>query len=135
MGLVGRVAPQVWKGGPVDLEISSASVGALTVVAVAGEVDVYTAPALDEVLSAAIAEGRADLVVDLSGVSFLDSTGLGVLVKALKRAREADGSLAVATESERVLKVFRITGLDLVIPVYATAEEAVAEITPDPSGD
>lgn len=119
----------------MDLEISSASVGALTVVAVAGEVDVYTAPALDEVLSAAIAEGRADLVVDLSGVSFLDSTGLGVLVKALKRAREADGSLAVATESERVLKVFRITGLDLVIPVYATAEEAVAEITPDPSGD
>ena len=64
-------------------------------------------------------------MVDLTGVTFLDSTGLGVIVKALKRTREADGTLAVATESERVLKVFRITGLDGVVPLFPDVAAAV----------
>lgn len=116
----------VWQAGRVELGISTREAGDRTVVAVSGEVDIASAPALDVVLSDLIASGQADLVVDLTAVGFLDSTGLGVLVKALKRAREADGSLAVATGSERVLKVFRITGLDQVMSLHASAADALA---------
>ncbi|HET7901845.1 MAG TPA: STAS domain-containing protein [Candidatus Nanopelagicales bacterium] len=97
-----------------------------TIVAATGEVDVYTAPVLDEALSAAIAGGATSVVVDLSGVDFLDSTGLSVLVKALKRVRDADGALDVVVTAERVSKVFRITGLDQVIPVHASLADALA---------
>jgi anti-sigma B factor antagonist len=110
----------------MDLAISSRSVGNYSVVAVEGEVDVYSAPALDEVLSGLIAEGNTRLIIDLTEVGFLDSTGLGVLVKALKRVREADGSLAVVTASERVLKVFRITGLDVVMSLVPSVDQALA---------
>jgi anti-sigma B factor antagonist len=110
----------------VDLVITTDQVVGRSIVAVEGEVDIATAGELDAALSAEIAGGRHDLVVDLSQVSFLDSTGLGVLIKALKRTREADGSLAVVTDSQRVLKVFRITGLDSVVPLFPTLEAALA---------
>ena len=97
-----------------------------TIVAATGEVDVYTAPVLDEALSTAVSGGATRLVVDLSGVDFLDSTGLSVLVKALKRVRDADGSLDVVVTAERVAKVFRITGLDQVIPVHPSLADALA---------
>lgn len=112
----------------MELVITTREVGDRTVVSVVGEVDIASAGALDAVLSEAIASGRSDLVVDLAEVGFLDSTGLGVLVKALKRTREAGGSLTVATESERVLKVIRITGLDAVIPLFASADLALAAV-------
>ena len=67
--------------------------------------------------------GRVRLVVDLSAVGFLDSTGLGVLVKALKRTREHDGTLDLVATDERILKVFRITGLDAVMPLHASLDD------------
>ena len=97
-----------------------------TIVAATGEVDVYTAPVLDEALSTAVSGGATRLVVALSGVDFLDSPGLSVLVKALKRVRDSDGSLDVVVTAERVNKVFRITGLDQVIPVHASLADALA---------
>ncbi|MFN8149136.1 MAG: STAS domain-containing protein [Candidatus Nanopelagicales bacterium] len=97
-----------------------------TIVAATGEVDVYTAPVLDDALSAVVSGGATRVVVDLSGVDFLDSTGLSVLVKALKRVRDADGALDVVVTAERVNKVFRITGLDQVIPVHASLADALA---------
>lgn len=97
-----------------------------TIVAATGEVDVYTAPVLDEALTSAVSGGATRVVVDLSGVDFLDSTGLSVLVKALKRVRDSDGSLDVVVTAERVAKVFRITGLDQVIPVHPSLVDALA---------
>ncbi len=96
------------------------------VVVAIGEVDVFTAPRLDQELSRLTAEGRLDLVVDLSRVDFLDSTGLSVLVKTLKRVREAEGRLDVVVSVERVAKVFRITGLDQLIPLHASVADALA---------
>ena len=96
------------------------------IVAAIGEVDVFTAPLLDAELSRLTADGRVNLVVDLARVDFLDSTGLSVLVKALKRVREAEGSLDVVVVSERVEKVFRITGLDQLIPLHASVAAALA---------
>ncbi len=109
----------------MDLGITTSRSGDYTVVAVSGEVDIYSAPQLDAVLSELIAAGQVALVVDLTEVGFLDSTGLGVLVKALKRCREANGSVAVVTQGERVLRVFAITGLDAVIPVHPTLAAAL----------
>jgi len=110
----------------VDLDVSTREEGQHVVVVAIGEVDVFTAPTLDAELGRLIADGRTDLVVDLSRVDFLDSTGLSVIVKALARVRAVDGSISVVITADRVAKVFRITGLDALIPLYASVAEAVA---------
>jgi anti-sigma B factor antagonist len=96
------------------------------VVVVGGEVDVYTAPKLREQLVDLVSTGNYHLIVDLEGVEFLDSTGLGVLVGGLKRVRAHEGSLRLVCTSERILKIFRITGLTKVFPVHASVDEALA---------
>ncbi len=96
-----------------------------TVVGAQGEVDVFSAPQLDAELTALVADGHSRLVIDLSGVAFLDSTGLGVLVKALKHAREAGGWVHLVVATGRIRKIFEITGLDASIPIFDTAEEAL----------
>ena len=110
----------------MDLDIGTSVVDGRTVVQVVGEIDVYTASQLRERLDAEIDAGRYDLVVDLSGVSFMDSTGLGVLVGRLKQIRLNDGSMRLVCAHDRVLKVFVITGLDKVFAIYPTVGEAVA---------
>jgi anti-sigma B factor antagonist len=110
----------------VDLDVSTREEGGRTVVAAAGEVDVFTAPQLDAELTRLTAEGRTSIVVDLSRVEFLDSTGLSVLVKALKRVRESEGRLDVVVTVERVAKVFRLTGLDQLIPLHDSLADALA---------
>lgn len=104
------------------MEITSTDRGKDTVVAVTGELDVFTAPQLESALQDLVNGGRPDIVVDLSGVEFLDSTGLGVMVKALKWAREAGGGLRVVATQERITKVFTITGLDEVMQLSASVD-------------
>jgi anti-sigma B factor antagonist len=110
----------------VDLSLNTRTQGEHTVLEVSGEVDVYTAPALRDRITDLLDAGQQVLIVDLAGVEFLDSTGLGVLVAGLNRAREVGGSLALVCPQERVLKLFRITGLDEVFTVHSTVEEALA---------
>lgn len=98
------------------------------IVAVSGEIDVATAPPLRERLQAQSASGPATLIVDLSAVTFLDSTALGVLVGALKRCREAGGNLPLVITEPRILKVFEITGLTDVFPIHSTVGEALAGV-------
>ncbi|WP_448062173.1 STAS domain-containing protein [Cellulomonas hominis] len=110
----------------MDVSVTSRDVGDRTVVEVAGEIDVYTAPVLREELSVLVEDGRVDLVVDLTAVRFMDSTGLGVLVGALKKVRSASGHLQLVIESERLLNVFRITALTQVFTIRDTVEAALA---------
>lgn len=110
----------------VDLSITRADHGERTVVHLGGEIDVYTAPLVREKLDEQIHAGRTDLVVDLSDVTFLDSTGLGVLVGRLKLTRTRGGSLRLVGTADRVLKVFAITGLDKVFEIHDTLEGALA---------
>jgi anti-sigma B factor antagonist len=112
------------EGVTVDLSVSSSEQGAVTIVHVAGEIDVYTAPLLREVLDKQVAAGRTDLVVDLEKVTFMDSTGLGVLVGRLKLVRGQNGTLRIVSAQERILKVFKITGLDKFFHIYPTVDEA-----------
>jgi anti-sigma B factor antagonist len=110
----------------VDLSLSTETIGDRTIVRVGGEIDVYTAPKLREQLVELVNDGSFHLVVDMEGVDFLDSTGLGVLVGGLKRVRAHDGSLRLVCTQERILKIFRITGLTKVFPIHASVEEAVS---------
>jgi anti-sigma B factor antagonist len=110
----------------VDLNLSTRTEGDRVVVEVGGEIDVYTAPKLREQLVELVNDGSYHLIVDMEGVDFLDSTGLGVLVGGLKRVRAHEGSLRLVCTQERILKIFRITGLTKVFPIHSSVEEAVA---------
>ncbi len=111
----------------MELTVATRREGVQTVISVAGEIDVYTAPTLRERLNELVADGEYHLVVDMGGVDFLDSTGLGVLVGGLKRARSHAGSLQLVCDQEKILKVFRITGLTKVFPIHASLDGALAE--------
>lgn len=102
--------------------------GPAIVLAVTGEVDAYTAGDLDAPLSVLYSPDAVApelVVVDLSEVQFLDSTGLGVLVKALKRSRESGTMLRLVVAEDRILRVFSLTGLDEVMEIYPTLDAAL----------
>ena len=110
----------------MELSVVTRREGVRTVISVTGEIDVYTAPTLRERLNELVADGEYHLVVDMAGVDFLDSTGLGVLVGGLKRARSHDGTLQLVCDQEKILKVFRITGLTKVFPIHSSLGAALA---------
>ena len=110
----------------MQFEVNVAPVGDWTVVAVAGEVDVATAPRLRKEAIAVLGGGHDRVVLDLEAVDFLDSTGLGVLISGLKRVRTHGGEFAVVCDEPRIMKVFEITGLDTVFNVVPTLDDALA---------
>jgi anti-anti-sigma factor len=99
-----------------------------TVIAVEGEIHVSTAPEFSGVLAAAIEAGRTSLVLDLSGVMFIDSTGLSVLLNALRRVTRAGGGMAVVCQNPTVLRLFEITRLDSTFAIHAEVEPALAAV-------
>jgi anti-sigma B factor antagonist len=107
-----------------NLLIDTQDRGEWSVVAARGEVDLYTAPSLKEELVSLVDRGRTRIAVDLSGVEFLDSTGLGVLIGGLKRCREGDGVLVLIGPRAPVQKVLSVTGLDTVFPIHQRLEQA-----------
>ena len=108
----------------MELEITTERAEGLCVVHLVGEVDVYTAPRLKESLLEHIESGCVDIIVDLEHVGFIDSSGLGVLVGALRRVKERSGSIRLACSRDNVLKIFKITGLDKVFPIFGNVAEA-----------
>jgi anti-sigma B factor antagonist len=110
----------------MELGLDVSKVGSYSVVDVKGEIDVYTAPKLREKLIELVSEGSHDVVVNLEGVDFLDSTGLGVLVGALKRVKAHDGSLSLVCTQDKILKIFKITGLTKVFPIHGSVDDATS---------
>lgn len=110
----------------MDLSLDDRAAADSVVVAVRGQIDFYTAHNLRDLLTGFVDAGELHLIVDLEGVEFLDSTGLGVLVGALKRVRASDGSLQLVCSEERLLKIFRITGLDKVFLIHPSVEAATS---------
>jgi anti-sigma B factor antagonist len=110
----------------VDLKLDHHNQDGIEIVEVEGEIDVYTAPRLRELLIDLVSNGNHQLIVNMEKVEFLDSTGLGVLVGGLKRVRAHDGSLDLVCNQERILKIFRITGLTKVFGIHGTVDEAIA---------
>jgi anti-sigma B factor antagonist len=101
--------------------------GGSYVIALAGEVDLYTAPEFKQQLLDVIGKGAKYVVVDFSDTTFIDSTTLGVLVGGVKRLRTNDGQLALVCSDRNITKIFEITGLDRVFTIYPTRSEAVEQ--------
>ena len=108
----------------MELDIQSETEDGICLVTLEGEVDVYTAPRLKEALIEQIESGCVNVLVNMEGVGFIDSSGLGVLVGGLRRAKERSGTIRLVCTRENILKIFRITGLDKVFPIFSTTEEA-----------
>ena len=97
-----------------------------TVVNIYGELDVSSSPRMREILIELVSDGSTRLVLDLDGVDFLDSTGLGTIISALKRARTHGGDLRLVCTQARITRLFQITGLDKAVPLLSTLDAAVA---------
>jgi anti-sigma B factor antagonist len=95
------------------------------VVAVAGEIDLFTAPEFKQRVTAPIEAGRTHVIVDLTRTTFIDSSSLGVLIGAHRRLKRRNGALTVVCGDEAIVKTFRITGLDGVFTLVPTLDEAL----------
>jgi anti-sigma B factor antagonist len=98
------------------------------VIRVAGEIHATTAPEFSERLNSVIADGKTAVVLDLTGVEFIDSTGLSVLLNGLRRVTRARGSMVVACANPTVLRLFEITKLDSTFEILATCDEAIERL-------
>jgi anti-sigma B factor antagonist len=107
----------------MDLTFETRSEGDWTVLAVGGELDLHTSASLSDRLLELGSAASSRVAVDMAQVGFMDSSGLGVLVAALKRMQENQGELALVGVSGSPLKVLAITGLDKVIPNYASVAD------------
>lgn len=113
----------------MDLGIDVQHQEKTTIVNLSGEIDVYTAPKFKESLINLIEEGFHDIVVNLQEVTFMDSTGLGALVGGLKRIKPLGGSLVLICNQDKILKIFEITGLNKVFPIYQDADQAIKALS------
>jgi anti-sigma B factor antagonist len=114
----------------VNFDVKTEPVGGdAYVIALSGEVDLYTAPEFKQQLLDVIGKGAKEVVVDFSDTTFIDSTTLGVLVGGVKRLRTNDGQLSLVCNDRNITKIFEITGLDRVFTIYPTREEAVSKLT------
>jgi anti-sigma B factor antagonist len=113
----------------VELKVSTRSHAGHAILSVVGEIDLYTAPRLQAEFTRLLETGPDRVVIDMSGVEFCDSTGMNVLLSALKRMRERGGVLEVAAPRPAVRKILQVTGLDSVFTVHDTipAELPTAE--------
>ena len=109
-------------GMPLDLDVDERD--GHTVVLVRGEVDLATSPQLRDCLAGIVGD-RISVVVDLDNVGFIDSTGIGVLVGGVKRARSSGGELSLVCNQRRILKVLEITGLTQIFSVFDSVEKAL----------
>ena len=112
-------------GEIVDLSLETRQVGDRTVVSVGGEIDVYTAPKLRDKITELVNAGHHTLLVDMEQVEFLDATGLGDLVGGLKKVRAQSGSMELICSQDRLLKIFRITGLAKVFTIHDSEASAL----------
>lgn len=110
----------------MELTIDRREADRLTVVQVSGELDVYTAPRLEEVLADSVEKGHRDVVIDLTRVTFMDSTALGVLVSSRQKVAEGEGRLRLVLSDPNVGKIMRITGFQDLFEIYATLGDAVS---------
>ena len=99
----------------------------VTVVAPTGRLDVAGAPALKDAIGEVVKNGPPKVVIDMEGVSFVDSTGLGSVIAALKLVRNSKGDLRLAAPNQQVRVVLELTTLDRVFPYYATVEDALTD--------
>lgn len=113
----------------MDIKIETKALEELAqVVEVQGEIDVYTSPKVKEIISELIEKGNFNLIINLEGVRYIDSTGLGVLIGALKKVREKDGCINLVCNNPQIKKIFNITGLVKIFGIFKSEDEALKNI-------
>jgi anti-sigma B factor antagonist len=102
----------------VELKVSTRSQGSRTIMSLGGEIDLYTAPRLHgELVTLLSGDSPVQVIVDMSGVEFCDSTGMNVLLAAHRKAREQGGDLELAAPRPAIRKILQVTGLESVFTV------------------
>jgi anti-sigma B factor antagonist len=122
-----RTVPSMPAAFAVDVHVPS---GTVRVLAVTGELDLYSVPELKDAVGQAMEdEQMAGLVIDLTDTTFVDSTGLGLILSALARMRERTGRLVVVNTEQATAMTFAITGLDQVLCIVASRDEALSLVS------
>lgn len=110
----------------MDIKIDTRSLeGKAQVVEIQGEIDVYTSPKVKEIITELIEKESFNLIINLEGVRYIDSTGLGVLIGALKKVREKEGCINLVCNNPQIKKIFNITGLVKIFGIFKNEEEAL----------
>jgi len=110
----------------IEFEIEDRRVGDdAYIVAVRGEIDLFTAPEFQQRIAAPIEDGATRVIVDLTEVTFIDSSSLGVLIGAHRRLKQRNGSLVVVCDNDAIVKTFKITGLDGVFTLVRSLDDAL----------
>lgn len=118
---------------PEDLHLTvDDSSGLHAVVTIQGELDVTTAPQFRQTLMSVVARMYPAVILDLSGVEFIDSSALGVILTAYRQIKAQEGAMAIASPIPRITRILEITGLTLSFPVRPSVAEAVASVASDP---
>lgn len=113
----------------LDFKVYTAELdGNAFVVTAAGEVDMYTAPALEQALDGVVGLGGTSVVLDLTEVSFIDSTLLSVLLRYRDRLTNLGGKLAIVTDDRRIRRTFEITGLDRIFTIEPRLADAIRAV-------
>lgn len=113
----------------LDFSVDTAELdGNAFVVTVSGEADMYTVPALEQALQGVVGLGGTSVVLDLAEVSFMDSTGLSVLLRHDRKFRSLGGELVIVADDRRLLRTFEITGLDRVLTIERKLAEGIAAL-------
>jgi anti-sigma B factor antagonist len=111
----------------LSIDVTTARDGAVQLFALGGSLDIATSPSLRATLMEAADRAAHQIIVDLTHLEFLDSTGLGALIGAHKRAAEHDGTVLLVAQEGQILRLLRITGLLDVFAVYPTVDAALAD--------
>lgn len=112
----------------MDLQIKVRKSGIVSMIDLTGEVDAYTSARFREIMIELIDGGSKNLVISMASVEYIDSCGLGALVGGLKRISENNGKIVIVCDRPQVRKVFEITGLEKVFPLFVSEDEAVAAL-------
>ena len=108
----------------MDLQIRTRIVESIPVIDLSGELDAYTCSMFRDAIIDVIEQGHPSVVVNMSEVEYIDSSGLGTLVGGLKRSSEKGGKIAVVCSANQICKVFEITGLEKVFPIFKDETDA-----------
>jgi anti-sigma B factor antagonist len=109
-------------------EATEKIVSGVRVVEINGELDIATSPRVRELLSAAASDGDRPIVLDLTGCTFIDSTGLATLLHGTKPAQNGESNVAIASHGGEVRKLLELTAIDRTIPVFDAVQQAVAAV-------
>src|SRR5689334_23190151 len=113
---------------PLRLDYEVRRVSGLPVLGVTGEIDIYTAPLFKQAVVNLVSEGNRDVIIDLSEVTFMDSSGFGTLLGATKRLRPMGGGLHLAAPNSTIQRMLRLTRLDSIMQIHETVDAAVQTV-------